>query len=62
VTPTGLTFGFMNGMRPRGVVLYEGPLRGDTLSGKSRWGGINFKYPERADAPDPGFSFTRVRR
>ena len=60
VTPTGLTYGIMNGMRPRGVVLYEGTLSGgDTLSGKSRFGGIRFEYPPEARV-DPGFAFRRV--
>jgi hypothetical protein len=62
ITPTGLTFGFMNGMRPRGVVLYEGTLTRDTLAGSSRFGGIAFQYPPGMDPPTPGFSFTRVRR
>ena len=59
VTPAGLSFGFMNGMRPRGLILHEGTLEGDTLRGKTRWGGINFTYPEGMEPPDPGFSFTR---
>jgi hypothetical protein len=62
VTPSGLTYGFMNGMRPRGVMLSEGVLHGDVLSGKGRWGGINFKYPEGMDPPEPGFSFKRVAK
>jgi hypothetical protein len=31
-----MTWGYMNGMRPRGVILFEGKLEGDTLTGKSR--------------------------
>jgi hypothetical protein len=61
VTPDGLTYGVLNGMRPRGVVLWEGTLRGDTLSGKQRWGGVAPPYPPDADV-DPGFSFTRVSK
>ncbi|MEW6213261.1 MAG: alpha/beta hydrolase-fold protein, partial [Acidobacteriota bacterium] len=45
ITPQGMTWGFMNGMRPRGVILFEGKLEGDTLTGKSRFGGINFRRP-----------------
>lgn len=61
VTPAGLTYGVLNGMRPRGVVLWEGTLHGDTLSGKQRWGGVAFSYPPDARV-DPGFSLTRVRK
>ena len=55
VTPTGLTWGNLNGMRPRGFKLFEGKLEGDTLSGKSRWGGINFGSPD--GSPDREFQF-----
>jgi hypothetical protein len=61
VTEAGLTYGVLNGMRPRGVVLWEGVLHGDTLSGKQRWGGVAFSYPPGAQV-DPGFLFTRVHR
>jgi len=61
VTAAGLTYGVLNGMRPRGVVLWEGTLDGDTLSGKQRWGGVAFSYPPGAQV-DPGFLFTRVRK
>ena len=40
-TPHGITFGYLNGMRPRGVLLFEGKLRGDTLSGDMRFAGVN---------------------
>ncbi len=61
VTPGGLTYGLLNLMRPRGVVLWEGTLVGDTLSGKQRWGGVVVSYPPDAHV-DPGFSITRARR
>ena len=35
ITPQGISWGSMNGMRPRGVVLFEGKLVGDTLSPES---------------------------
>ncbi len=61
VTPAGLTYGFLNGMRPRGVVLWEGTLKGDTLSGTQRWGGVASPLP--ADARiEPGFLYTRARK
>ncbi|HVT40510.1 MAG TPA: alpha/beta hydrolase-fold protein [Gemmatimonadaceae bacterium] len=59
VTPRGLTWGRLNGMTPRGVMLWEGTLAGGTLSGKGRWGGIVFENPPSID---PGFSFSRVIR
>ena len=61
VTPGGLTYGILNGMRPRGVVLWEGKLEGDTLSGRQRWGGVAPPYPPGANV-DPGFSFKRTAR
>lgn len=56
VTAHGLTWGRLNGMRPRGVMLWEGTLAGDTLSGTGRWGGISFRSPPEVD---PHFSFVR---
>ena len=62
VTPQGLTWGNMNGMRPRGVNLFEGRLKDDTLTGTVRFGGIDFKRPD-GSAPEPlHFSFKRVRK
>lgn len=58
ITPTGLTYGFMNGMRPRGMNLFEGILTGDTLAGKKRFGGIKFEE----QGPPLQFSFKRVRK
>jgi hypothetical protein len=60
VTPTGLTWGNMNGMRPHGFMLFEGKLEGDTLAGKSRWGGIDFRLPDGSPPPPMHFSFKRV--
>jgi pimeloyl-ACP methyl ester carboxylesterase len=62
ITPKGMTWGFMNGMRPRGVILFEGTLEGDTLAGKSRFGGIDFRRPDGSPPPSPSFSFKRVRK
>lgn len=61
ITPNGMTWGFMNGMRPRGVVLNEGVLRGDTLAGEGRFGGIDFRLADGSSPPPRHFSFTRVR-
>jgi hypothetical protein len=56
ITPDGLTYGFMNGMRPRAMNLFEGKLTGDTLSGTKRFGGIRFEEK----GPPLQFSFKRV--
>jgi len=49
VTKEGLSFGVMNGMRPRGVLIHDGihdgKRDGDVLRGEVRFGGINFKAP-----------------
>ena len=60
-TPEGITWGFMNGMRPRALILFEGNLRGDVLAGTSRFGGINFKGPGGSSGAAISFSFKRVR-
>ncbi|MEP7380861.1 MAG: alpha/beta fold hydrolase [Gemmatimonadota bacterium] len=46
ITPAGFTFGFMNGMRPRGVLLYEGTRTNGVLQGQVRFGGVSFVMPE----------------
>jgi len=62
ITPRGMTWGFMNGMRPRGVVLFEGKLEGDTLSGTDRFGGIDFRLPDGSPPRPLHFSFKRARK
>jgi hypothetical protein len=62
ITSQGMTWGNLNGMRPHGVVLFEGKLEGDTLAGKSRFGGIDFSLPDGSPPPSPYFSFKRVRK
>ena len=58
VTAAGITWGNLNGMRPRGVALFEGKLEGDILSGTMRFGGIRLEDPP----PPLCFSFRHVRR
>jgi hypothetical protein len=58
VTALGLTYGFMNGMRPRAMNLFEGTLSGDTLAGTKRFGGIRFEEK----GPPLQFSFKRVQK
>jgi len=59
--PRGLTYGFMNGMRPRGMLLFEGEMREGQLEGTSRFGGIDFRYPEGMEPGVVRFRFERVR-
>jgi hypothetical protein len=61
VTPEGLTFGAMNGMRPRGMLLHEGRRDGDTLTGELRFGGVNFTPPAGQEMPTLRFSLRRKR-
>ncbi|MEO8620196.1 MAG: alpha/beta fold hydrolase [bacterium] len=60
VTPVGLSFGYMNGMRPRGVLVHDGILKNGTLSGVMRFGGVDFKYPDGMTPPAIKFSFRKV--
>ncbi len=62
ITPVGMTWGNMNGMRPRAVVLFEGKLEGDILYGRSRFGGMDFRQDDGSPAPSLYFSFKRVRK
>ena len=62
ITPAGLTFGYMNGMRPRGVILYEGRRDGDTLTGQMRFGGVEFRMPDGTKPALPSFTFKRLRQ
>lgn len=61
ITPTGISWGYMNGMRPRGVLLFEATLKDDTLIGKMRLGGVNFTRPDGSKPPPIHFSFKRIR-
>jgi hypothetical protein len=59
VTPNGLVFGDMNGMRPRGVILHEGVRKGDTLAGTERFGGIRFNSPDGRMPPTIHFELRK---
>ena len=62
ITPAGMTWGFMNGMTPRAVVLFEGVLRDDVLSGASRFGGIEFRQEDGSPPPSLHFEYVRLRK
>ena len=51
----------MNGMRPRGMILFEAQLTGDELHGSQRFGGIDFHRPDGSKPPTISFSFRRAR-
>lgn len=62
ITPQGMSWGNMNGMRPHGLNLFEGRLEADVLKGTVRFGGIDFRLPD-GSAPRPlYFEFKRVRK
>jgi Putative esterase len=61
VTAQGLTFGDMNGMRPRGMLLHEGTRDGDVLSGTVRFGGIKFTPPEGMPQHELRFELRKKR-
>lgn len=48
------TYGYMNGMRPRGMILYTVARQGETWEGQMRFGGIRFERPD-------GMPFPRVQ-
>jgi hypothetical protein len=60
VTPNGLVFGYMNGMRPRGMLLHEGTMKDGVLSGVMRFGGVNFRFPDGTLPPPIYFSYKKV--
>jgi len=59
----GIDAGFMNGMRPRGVIVYELVLQegGDRLEGRFQMRGVDFRPPEGMSFPDIRVTFRRVR-
>ena len=60
VAGDSVVYGVLNGMRPRGVMLFEGRIVGDTLAGRSRWGGIRFR--EADGTTGDGLRFRYARR
>ena len=43
--PNGFSFGYMNGMRPRGVLVHDGTVKDGVLTGVVRFGGVSFTMP-----------------
>jgi hypothetical protein len=62
VVPNGLEFGFMNGMRPRGMLVHEGRLEGDIMKGTMRFGGVRIvRPPGMPGPPTVRFELTRLK-
>lgn len=59
VRPDGLEFGYMNGMRPAGMIVYGGRLEGDTLRGEMSLRGIVLLTPPGMRPPRVYFRLTR---
>jgi hypothetical protein len=59
VLPDGFEFGFMNGMRPAGMIVYTGRVTGDTMEGESRMRGIVPILPPGLHPPRMYFRLTR---
>lgn len=58
----GLTYGYMNGMRPRGMLLYPLKKTGDdTLEGIMRWGGVEPPSDNGVFPPPEGITLKRAR-
>jgi pimeloyl-ACP methyl ester carboxylesterase len=60
VVPNGLDFAFMNGMRPRGMLLHEGRFDGEVLKGKMRFGGVRIVRPP--GEPQPPIVYFELKR
>ena len=58
----GLTYGYMNGMRPRGMLMYPMKKSGaGTLEGVMRWGGVEPPNDNGRFPPPEGITLTRAR-
>jgi len=60
IGPDGFTYGVLNGMRPRGMLLYETVIDAGVARGRMRWGGIT--NPEGAAAPTISVELRRVEQ
>jgi hypothetical protein len=58
ITARGINWGSLNKRRPHGVMLFEGKLEGDTLSGEGQFAGIKLDDPP----PPLHFLFQHVRK
>jgi hypothetical protein len=62
IVPGGIEWGFMNGMRPRGMLMHKAVLKDGVLTGTSDFGGIRFVPPPGMPGPPTvRFEFRKVR-
>lgn len=61
VQPDGFTYGYMNGMRPRGMLLYVMTRDGDGYRGTMKWGGVRPPQMRPGGPPPEYISLRRVR-
>lgn len=62
VQSDGITYGYMNGMRPRGMLMYPMTKSGDdTLEGMMRWGGVEPPNDRGVTPPPEGITLRRAR-
>jgi predicted alpha/beta superfamily hydrolase len=59
VTPDRLEFGYMNGMRPMGMIINTGKRNGNTLTGLSNFRGIRMPLPDGHMPPPIHFELTK---
>lgn len=61
VQPDGFTYGYMNGMRPRGMLLYVMTRNGDGYRGTMKWGGVRPPQMRPGGPPVEYITLTRAR-
>ena len=57
----GLHFGFMNGMRPHGMIMHEAVYHDGKLEGEEHFRGIRFAFPAGMKEPRVRFTLERGR-
>jgi hypothetical protein len=55
----GLHFGFMNGMRPHGMIMHEAVYHDGKLEGEEHFRGIRFAFPAGMKEPRVRFALER---
>jgi pimeloyl-ACP methyl ester carboxylesterase len=62
VVPGGLHVGYMNRMRPRGMLMYEGTIRDGVFEGRFELRGVVFVLPDGRSLPVTRFRLERRQR
>lgn len=57
----GITWGYMNGMRPRGMLLFEGKLKDGVMKGEMRFGGVRLTMPPGMEHPQIQFELRKQK-